>query len=639
MDKHLTEASIEALSHDREDLVSAADREHLLVCEQCQLTVERSLGLSQEVNAALAHFHPSELEIRALVRDALAQADAAPEVLPSPKAVAGSVVISLVACAMLLVGSGRAVSSISGIAQLYEGGVVLLRALFCVSQAAPAAGVMAALMACALTLLFVRPRRIGMVVGALAVMLAISSTPRAYALDKQGTWPDPAPRVTVSVENVPASQALSKAAASAGVNLVLTLERDPTVSLKVKGAPLPDVIDALLGDVPGTANWTGKLLVIRTTSAPPAEAATPTLPEQVAPSANPSDLPNAPSSTQGGPLLPPLPAPPPPLPLPQDLKQKLKNDLTDNLTKRLDIDEKVRRAVGRRVSFGNTVRVERDQRAKEAVAMGGRLEVLGTVEQDAVAVGGDVLISGEVMGDVVAIGGDVQVEATAHIHGDVTSMGGDVDIEPGAKVDGGKHSVGSGNDDDDDDPTVAIVGSLGDDGDHDHDEGAKNDDDEGFVSGAMSLAASYLTVFVIGLLLISFAPDRFAAVKQVIREQPGRSVLRGVGGVLALSVLLIALCITIIGIPVALVLGLATFALGYVALSGAASVLGGALPVAALKQNMIAQMAVGSLLLFIISLVPVLGGICVAVLCLMGLGAIVQAVRAARSQNNVVIPG
>jgi cytoskeletal protein CcmA (bactofilin family) len=633
MDQHLTEASIEALSHSREELVSPWDREHLLECEQCQLAIEQSLGLSQEVSEALSFFQPTELEVRALVRDALLQAESAPEVLPSPRAIAGSVALSLVACALLLVGSGRAVSSVSGIVRLLDEGGVLLRALLSVGQAAPISGVLCALMACALTLLFVRPR-IGLGLASLTLMCGLMNVSNAHALDRQGAWPDPAPRVNVSVENVPASQALSKAAASAGINLVLTLERDPIVSLKVKGTPLPDVIDALLGDVPGTATWTGKMLIIRTSpaAASSTEASKPATPEAEAPSANPSDLPNTPPAAQ-----PALPVPPPPPPLPNDVTDALKKNLGQDLTKSLDLDDTIRRAVGRRISFGNTVRVERDQRAKEAVAMGGKLEVLGVVEKDAVAVGGDVHISGEVMGDVVSIGGSVQVDSTAHVHGEITSMGGSINIDPGATVDGEKHSLGAGDDDD----VKGLVLGIDVDGSNDQDRDDDREDrhdDEGFLEHAMSLAASYLTVFVIGLLLISFAPDRFAAVKQVIREQPGRSVLRGLGGLLAVVVLLIALCITIIGIPVALVLGLVTFALGYVALSGAASVLGGALPIQALKQNMIAQMAVGSLVLFVVSLVPVLGGLCVAVLCLMGLGAIVQAVRAARTPGPVTLP-
>jgi hypothetical protein len=88
------------------------------------------------------------------------------------------------------------------------------------------------------------------------------------------------------------------------------------------------------------------------------------------------------------------------------------------------------------VSVGNSLTVEADEVANEALVFGGPLYVYGKVAGDAVAVGGSVTVSGEVTGDVAAVGGDLTLEAGAEVLGDVVSVGGAVDIDDEAKVRG-----------------------------------------------------------------------------------------------------------------------------------------------------------------------------------------------------------
>lgn len=74
----------------------------------------------------------------------------------------------------------------------------------------------------------------------------------------------------------------------------------------------------------------------------------------------------------------------------------------------------------------------------DAVAVGGTLDVEGTVDGDAVALGGSVRVAGRVAGSVHAVGGGVLLRPTAVVGGTATAWPGPVRIEPGASV-GGAH--------------------------------------------------------------------------------------------------------------------------------------------------------------------------------------------------------
>jgi hypothetical protein len=72
----------------------------------------------------------------------------------------------------------------------------------------------------------------------------------------------------------------------------------------------------------------------------------------------------------------------------------------------------------------------------DAIAVGGSLDVEGTVEGNAVAIGGRVVVGGRVDGSVRAVGGDVLLRSTATVGGPVTAWRGRVTIEPEASVRG-----------------------------------------------------------------------------------------------------------------------------------------------------------------------------------------------------------
>lgn len=96
----------------------------------------------------------------------------------------------------------------------------------------------------------------------------------------------------------------------------------------------------------------------------------------------------------------------------------------------------VRVRSGEKVVFADSLVIEADESAREAVVIGGSLTVDGRVEGDAVVIGGSATIDGEVGREVTVVGGTLHLGPHAHIGRDVTLVGSRVDREEGAVVEG-----------------------------------------------------------------------------------------------------------------------------------------------------------------------------------------------------------
>src|SRR5688500_9059026 len=71
MDPHLTERALEALAHDRPDLVSAAERGHLQQCDECQAGVADLRGMSSDLSLAMRAEPALDFDLDAMVSAAL----------------------------------------------------------------------------------------------------------------------------------------------------------------------------------------------------------------------------------------------------------------------------------------------------------------------------------------------------------------------------------------------------------------------------------------------------------------------------------------------------------------------------------------------------------------------------------------
>jgi hypothetical protein len=165
------------------------------------------------------------------------------------------------------------------------------------------------------------------------------------------------------------------------------------------------------------------------------------------------------------------------------------------------------------------------------------IETDQVVVGDVMAVGGDVTVDGHVEGDVVSMGGDVYVHSGGRVDGDVVCMGGELHEDEGAVI-GGQRVTASRH------------------GRQTRTHRAVQDEvSHGFVGPMIWL----LITLGIAWAFAGLAPGRTGRALDVLKHEPGTSAVTGmlaamltVPSIVALCLLVALLCITIIGIPLAL---------------------------------------------------------------------------------------
>jgi hypothetical protein len=236
----------------------------------------------------------------------------------------------------------------------------------------------------------------------------------------------------------------------------------------------------------------------------------------------------------------------------------------------------------------------------DAVIFDGDASIAGVVDNDVVAFNGDVTVSGNVGGGVVALNGKVTLESGARVGGDVVSSE-PAQIAEGATVAGTTSSSGL--------PTNFNVGKFV------------------TVSRVAVWVATSVSSFVLGLLLLLFAPRAGEAVAATASSMFGKSVGIGFAVFFGLPFAALIALITIVGIPfgAGLLLGLALlFWIGYVA----AAIAIGRLLVKPPTSRLLAFLA-GWLILRVVAIIPGIGGLVWFLATVFGLGALAVAARRA----------
>ena len=156
------------------------------------------------------------------------------------------------------------------------------------------------------------------------------------------------------------------------------------------------------------------------------------------------------------------------------------------------------------------------------------------------AIGGDVTVDGHVEGDVSAIRGDVYLSPTARVDGDVVSAGGQIHEEPGAFVGGQRVTAMPGT-------RIKRLHRL-----------VERDTGE-HVGHVVATVVWFLVLLGVSWAIVQLAPARTAAAVETLRRATIPSMGLGalilaliIPSLVALSLLVAFLCITIIGIPLAL---------------------------------------------------------------------------------------
>ena len=154
------------------------------------------------------------------------------------------------------------------------------------------------------------------------------------------------------------------------------------------------------------------------------------------------------------------------------------------------------------------------------------------VDGNVVAVGGSVTVQGKVLGDVVAVGGSVSLGDSAVVTGDAVSVGGGVEKKSGARVAGETVNVGV---------TLPILPF------------AKSRPANALLNFVRWIIF-YMIVFAAAALSIYLARDRIGHASTYLGREPFPSFLLGVLSPALALIAFVLLCITLIGIPVALAL-------------------------------------------------------------------------------------
>jgi hypothetical protein len=292
-------------------------------------------------------------------------------------------------------------------------------------------------------------------------------------------------------------------------------------------------------------------------------------------------------------------------------------------------------------AFGDIV-VEKGETESEVATPVGDVRVDGIVEGDVKSGVGDVVVNGQVGDDIKAgrgavevygpVGGGIEagfgdVYIDAPVEGDVNVGHGDVELASGADVHGSVYSGSgeiAGN-------TEAVHGTLATDVRPDVDP----EPDWFGIPNLVGWAFGTAAFAACSVLLAVLAPGLLLAAARRAEESPGWSLLLGVASVPAVVVFAVILAVSIVGLPLLLLLAPAYLAFVFFGALVAAYFVGRRVVFATGHYrggNALAAM-IGAIILAVAYLIPVVGGLLLYGLALLGTGASILVLFARRSRT------
>jgi hypothetical protein len=240
--------------------------------------------------------------------------------------------------------------------------------------------------------------------------------------------------------------------------------------------------------------------------------------------------------------------------------------------------------------------VTADETVDAAVIFNGPALVEGTVRDSLVVLNGDAEVTGTVRQDVVVLNGELLVRSGAEVGGDLVTQSSP-QVEDGATVGGAQKSVATEFD----------------------------IDEMGFGGRVVWWIGYSVSVLILGLLLLAFAPQLFQAVRDTVRTRLGASIGWGVGLFFLLPIGSVLLLVTVVGIPLGLSVLLALafiYTLGYVV----ATVAVGNMIMRTSSSRWVVFL-VGWIALRLLALIPVVGGLLWFLGSVWGLGLLAVAIH------------
>jgi hypothetical protein len=254
------------------------------------------------------------------------------------------------------------------------------------------------------------------------------------------------------------------------------------------------------------------------------------------------------------------------------------------------------------VVINGDVHVERGETVNGVFVVSGDAQVDGRVDGDVVLVAGDALIRGNVDGDVVTVAGQARLLPAARVDGDLVYGDKRPQVAPRAVVTGDVEKVGW-------DDSLGVLPFI--------------------AVFALWLAVS-ISSAVLGILLLLLAPRAADAAIDQARARFWTAVGVGAGILIGLPLVAFVAAITLVGLPLAIGVGLALLPLAAVAYTTAALALG-RLMVKPPTSRILAFLA-GLAALRAAALIPAIGALVWLGAVVVGLGLLGTAITAARTE-------
>lgn len=248
-----------------------------------------------------------------------------------------------------------------------------------------------------------------------------------------------------------------------------------------------------------------------------------------------------------------------------------------------------------------------DRTVDTAAIFNGPATIDGSVREDLFVLNGDTEISGTVNGDVVVFNGDVSVRSGAEIGGDLVTQS-TPQVEDGATIRGSQTNIAT-----------------------------KFDYDMGAFAGRFVWWLGYtVSVLILGLLLLAFAPSLDEAVVEAIRTRLGSSIGWGVALFFLLPLAAVFLLVTVVGIPLGLFV---LFALGLIYTLGYTVATHGVGRLVMRSSSRYVAFLIGLVILRALALIPIVGGFLWLLASVWGLGLLAVVIRAGRTPRTVAAAG
>lgn len=263
-----------------------------------------------------------------------------------------------------------------------------------------------------------------------------------------------------------------------------------------------------------------------------------------------------------------------------------------------------------------------------AVIAGGTININAPVNGDVFVTGGQISINSDVKGKIVAAGGNIDLKGNAR---NVVAAGGNVNIHSNTVI--SKDAFISGG-------SVSNAGKIngnltvraekfqntGSAGIVDFE---KSEDPQGF-QRSMSIFRILMTVgfLILGIILLKLFPAQFFKVEEEIRKSTALKALVGFVLIIVSMVLIVLAAITVIGLPVAAIIGM-IFIIALMLSTSFVSFTTGKkiLELFKLKTNDILIFIIGFIILSLLFIIPYIGGLIQLAAISLGFGAVYYALR------------